>query len=95
MMNDKSKHMIEIVKDIEANIHKTPRSDQQDFRNKVLHLSKSLLFFQDIFRIFFLDSTSGSNMVQKILKIFSNLKINLKNQMSLKTFKNVNCFQIY
>ena len=95
MMNDKSKHMIEIVKDIEANIHKNPRSDQQDFRNKVLHLSKSLLFFQDIFRIFFLDSTSGSNMVQKILKIFSNLKINLKNQMSLKTFKNVNCFQIY
>ena len=35
--------MIEIVKDIEANIHKIPRSDQQDFRNKVLHLSKGLV----------------------------------------------------
>ena len=42
MINDKSKQMIEIVKDIEANIYKIPRSDQQDFRNKVLHLSKGL-----------------------------------------------------
>ena len=31
MMNDKSKQMIEIVKDIEANIHKIPRSDQQEY----------------------------------------------------------------
>ena len=43
MINDKSKQMIEIVKDIEANIHKIPKSDQQDFRNKVLHLSKGLV----------------------------------------------------
>ena len=42
MINDKSKLMIEIVKDIEANIHKIPRSDQQDFRNKVLVEKKSL-----------------------------------------------------
>ena len=35
--------MIEIVEDIEANIHKIPGSDQQDFRNKVLHLSKGLV----------------------------------------------------
>ena len=42
-MNDKSKQMIETVKDIEANIHKIPRSDQQDFRNKYLHLSKGLV----------------------------------------------------
>ena len=40
---DKSKQMIEIVKDIEANIHKIRRSDQQDFRNKVLNLSKGLV----------------------------------------------------
>ena len=37
-MNDKSRQIIEIVKDIEANIHGIPRSDQQDFRNKVLHI---------------------------------------------------------
>ena len=43
MMNDKSKQKIEIVKDIEANIHKIRKSDQQDFRNKVLHLSKGLV----------------------------------------------------
>ena len=43
MINDKSKQLIEIVKDIEANIHKIPRSDQQDFRKKVLHLSKGLV----------------------------------------------------
>ena len=43
MINDKSKQMIEIVKDIETDIHKIPRSDQQDFRNKVLHLSKGLV----------------------------------------------------
>ena len=43
MINDTSKQMIEIVKDIEANIQKIPKSDQQDFRNKVLHLSKGLL----------------------------------------------------
>ena len=28
MINDKSKQIIEIVKDIEANLHKIPRSDQ-------------------------------------------------------------------
>ena len=43
MINDKSKQMIEIVKDIKFKIHKIPRSDQQDFRNKVLHLSKGLV----------------------------------------------------
>ena len=43
MINDKSKRMTEIVKDIEANIHKIPKSDQQDFRNKVLHSSKGLV----------------------------------------------------
>ena len=43
MINDKSKQMIEIFKDIEANIRKIPKSDQQDFRNKVLHLSKGLV----------------------------------------------------
>ena len=43
MINDKSKQMIEIVKDIEANTHKIPKSDQQDFRNKVLHLSKGMV----------------------------------------------------
>ena len=42
MINDKSKQMIEIVEDIEANIHKIPRSNRQDFRNKVLYLSKGL-----------------------------------------------------
>ena len=42
MINDKTKKMIEIVKDIKANIHKILKSDQQDFRNKVLHLSKGL-----------------------------------------------------
>ena len=36
MNNNKSKQIIEIVNDIEANIHKIPKSDQQDFRNKVL-----------------------------------------------------------
>ena len=43
MINDKSKQIIEIGKYIEANIHKIPSSDQQDFRNKVLHSSKGLL----------------------------------------------------
>ena len=43
MMNDKSKQMIEIVKNSEANIHKIPMSDQQDFKNKVLDLSKALV----------------------------------------------------
>ena len=43
MINDKSNQMTEIVKDIEANIHKIPRSDQQDFRNKVLYLFKGLV----------------------------------------------------
>ena len=43
MINDKSKQIIEIVRDIEANIHKIPRSDQQDFRNKVLHLSTGVV----------------------------------------------------
>ena len=43
MMNDESNQMIEIVKDIEANIYKIPRSDQPDFRNKLLHLSKGLV----------------------------------------------------
>ena len=43
MINDKSKQMIEIVKDIEANIHEILKSDQQDFRNKVLHLPKGLV----------------------------------------------------
>ena len=42
MINDKSKH-IETVQDIEANINKISRSDQQEFRNKVLHLSKGLV----------------------------------------------------
>ena len=31
MINDESKQMIDIVKDIKANIHKIPRSDQPDF----------------------------------------------------------------
>ena len=35
--------MLEIVKDIEANIHQIPRLDQQAFRIKVLHLSKGLV----------------------------------------------------
>ena len=43
MMNDNLKQMIQIVKGIEANIHKMSRSDDQDFRNKVLHLSKGLV----------------------------------------------------
>ena len=43
MINDKSKQIIEIVKDVEANIHKIPRPNQQDFRNKVLHLSKGMV----------------------------------------------------
>ena len=43
MINDKSKQMIEIFKHIEANIHKIQRSEQQNFRNKVLHLSKGLI----------------------------------------------------
>ena len=43
IINDKSKQMIEIAKDIEANINKIPRSDQQDFRNNVLNLSKGLV----------------------------------------------------
>ena len=43
MINDKSNQMIAIVKNIEANIHKIPRPDKQDFRNKVLHLSKGLV----------------------------------------------------
>ena len=42
MMNDKSKQMIEIVKDIKANIPKIPTSAQQDFENTILHLSKGL-----------------------------------------------------
>ena len=43
MINDKSKQMTEIIKDIEVNIHKNRRSDQQNFKNKVLHLSKGLV----------------------------------------------------
>ena len=42
-MNDKSREMLEIVKDIKANIHKIPRSDQQDSRNKVLYSSKTFV----------------------------------------------------
>ena len=48
VMNCRSRQVIAIIKDVqnvqvnvEANIDKIPRSDQQHFRNKVLHLSKS------------------------------------------------------
>ena len=35
--------MLEIIKDVEASIYKLPHSDQQDFRNKILHLSKDFV----------------------------------------------------
>ena len=43
MINSKSKQMLEIIKDVEASIYKLPHSDQQDFRNKILHLSKDFV----------------------------------------------------
>ena len=42
-LNCRSKQVFEIMKDVEANMDKLPRSDQQDFRSKVLHLSKSFI----------------------------------------------------
>ena len=42
-LNCRPKQVVEIIKDVEANIDKIPRSDQQDFRSKVLHLSKSFI----------------------------------------------------
>ena len=42
-LNCRSKQVVEVIKDVEANIDKLPRSDQQDFRSKVLHLSKSFI----------------------------------------------------
>ena len=43
-LNCRSKQVVEIIKDVEDNIDKLPRSDQQDFRSKVLHLSKKKIF---------------------------------------------------
>lgn len=61
VIKSKSKQMMEIVKDVESNIHKIPILDQQDFRNKVLHLLKSFVD-KKCFHI--------SNIDQKISKGF-------------------------